>query len=395
MHLTVTKDGFIKNLIKANLYWAMIAPIFLAIVLNLIQIQGLFILKDLIFYVSLVLIFFCGKTQNFIFFSLRLTLFILFLFTLTFFYDGFKGWMVYNLRQLIVPILIVCFGYYSNISLDSFYKLVKVYYKASIYILLIGIIFKEFDLWKVIDLSNYFNLKGIPVDSRGLSYMFYEPAFSYTERLASTILDPISLGHILAGAVIMCFYGIGIKGRKRWTYLFVLGIGLILTFSKGAILQVLLALFFFNKNLPIKVRFLFPALCIVLILSIINIEGILIHMIGLHNAIVHMNLFGHGLGLVGNYAKMFADDLTTYEIFKISDTFIGSVLGQIGIIGLFIWLSFFSKYFTQTILTKRTLVGATIIVSQLLVAALSENTLNFTSFIIPGIFGGMMAAKRI
>src|SRR3546814_4604876 len=56
----------------------------------------------------------------------------------------------------------------------------------------------DLDLWRYLDLTNYFNLKGIPVDKRGLSYMFYEPALSYTERLVSTVLDPISLGHMLA-----------------------------------------------------------------------------------------------------------------------------------------------------------------------------------------------------
>src|SRR5690606_12236740 len=130
-------------------------------------------------------------------------------------------------------------GYYAHIDDKAFFKLANIYYKLSIYIIIVGVLIKEMNLWKMIDLTNYFNLKGIPVNSQGLSYMFYEPAFSYAERLASTILDPISLGHILAGAVIMCFYGIGVKGKKRWYYLLFLGTGLFLTFSKGAILQVL------------------------------------------------------------------------------------------------------------------------------------------------------------
>ena len=101
-------------------------------------------------------------------------------------------------------------------------------------------------------------------------------------------------------------------------------------------------------------------------------------------AIINVNWFGHGLGLVGNYAKMFATDLTIYNTMHISDTFIGSVLGQLGIVGLCFWSSYFARYFID--LFRRILMpGSIIIISQLIISILSENTLNFTTFFIPGL----------
>src|SRR5690606_26666536 len=145
MGLTVTKEKLNTSLIRANVYWALIAPIFLAVIMNFIPRQGLFIFKDLLFYFSLVAIFSMGKSKGYLLFLIRLFLFITFLFILTFFFDGFKGWMVYNLRQLIVPVLIVSFGYYSYVSHESFNQLVHAYYKSAVFIVLIGIIIIQFD----------------------------------------------------------------------------------------------------------------------------------------------------------------------------------------------------------------------------------------------------------
>jgi hypothetical protein len=295
-----------------------------------------------------------------------------------------------------VPILIIGFGYYIRIKEEErLTSIVHFLYKTSIWVVFLGLIFRFSNLWAVLDLTNYFNLKGIPVDNRGLSYMFYEPALSYTERLVSTVLDPISLGHMLAAPLILCYYSVFTEGKKRKILFFFLSLGLILTFSKGAILQVILALFFFNKSLSPTTRFLIPSLFVALALLTLNIEGILIHLFGLKNAIVYLNLFGHGLGMVGNYAKMFAEDLSIYYKFEISDTFIGSVIGQIGLIGFAFWISFFLPKIKSIIFSRTNHVGAIILTSQLIIAAISENTFNFTSFIVPGIISGILIKNRI
>lgn len=395
MRLIIKHDRFYRILVNANLLWAVYAPIILALVLNYVQVQGLFVLKDILFYFSFLLLILINRSNKLFIFLFKISVFVVYLTLLTGAFFELNSWIVYNFRQLLAPLLIVSFGYFVTIYKKSLFSIIRFFYKLGAITVLTGFLIKLLGLWQYINLANFFNTKGIPVDARGLSYMFYEPAFGYTERLVSTILDPISLGHILSAGTILCFYGVFIRGKKRWIYFTIFLLGLLFSFSKGAILQTILALFFFNKNLSYLVRFLIPGLFVAAVLLLINIDGILIHLVGLKNAIIYMNLFGHGLGLVGNYAKMFADNLTVYNTFKISDTFLGSVLGQIGLVGLLIWLSFFIRYSKDAILKKKTLVGSSIILSQLIVSALSENTLNFTSFIIPGIIGGLLVKNKI
>tara|TARA_R110000868_G_scaffold128217_2_gene336178 strand:+ start:6495 stop:7685 length:1191 start_codon:yes stop_codon:yes gene_type:complete len=396
MHLKVSRELFNENIIKINIWWAFFAPIVLAAILSFANVRGLFILKDLVFYSSLLLVFFIGRSKGFIFYIFRILVFIIYLFLTTSLFFELHSWIIYNLRQLIVPILIIGFGYYIKIEEQRrLASIVRFLYKTSIWVVFLGIVFRVIDMWSFLDLTNYFNLKGIPVDKRGLSYMFYEPALSYTERMVSTVLDPISLGHMLAAPLILCYYSVYVEGKKRKRILIILAIGLILTFSKGAILQVILALFFFNKKLSPTTRFLIPSIFVAMALFTLNIEGILIHLFGLKNAIVYLNLFGHGLGMVGNYAKMFADDLSVYYKFEISDTFIGSVIGQIGLIGFAFWISFFLPKIRSIILSRRNHVGAIVLTSQLIIAAISENTFNFTSFIVPGIISGILIKNQI
>lgn len=395
MGVIIKRNRLSYQIARLNIYWALISPLLLAMVLNIIPSRGLFVFKDLVFYLSLILLFIIGRSKTYLASMANVALFVVILLLMTVVFHKLEPWAIYNLRQILAPILIVIFGY--NLKLNENYQseLVKDFFKILFIVLVIGIAIRFFHLWNVIDLSNYFSIKGIPVDSRGLSYMFYEPAFSYVERLASTLLDPISLGHIITCALIMLFYGVGMSGRKRIVYIIFLFVCLILTFSKGAVLQLILATFFLNKSLSLKLRILIPVSFVVLSLMLLNLDGILIHLVGLKNAVIYMNIFGHGLGMVGNYAKMFAEDLTLYYKYEISDTFLGSLLGQIGIVGMLIWLSFFRRYFFQVLIPNKTFVGAVIIVSQLLVSSISENTLNFNSFLVPGIMGSLMAYGRI
>lgn len=396
MNLKIPLQNFYSHLLKFNIIWALFLPIILALILSYQEIQGLFIIKDIVFYTSFVVLLFTSKSRGLFLFTLKVIVFVVYLLLLTSIFYEINPWIVYNLRQLLSPVLIIGFGYYIKITdEEKILRIVKFLYKVIFWVVILGLFFRYIGMWDYFSLRNYFNLKGIPVDHRGVSYMFYEPALSYTERIVSTVLDPISLGHIIATALILCYYSVAINGKRRKLLLLTLFIGLIYTFSKGAILQVVLALFFFNKKLSPLVRYIIPISLIIISLLVINIKGILIHLVGLKNSIIYMNLFGHGLGMVGNYAKMFADDLSIYYKFKISDTFIGSVIGQIGAIGFIFWVSFFISKIKYAIVGNRVFVGSVILISQLMVAILSENTLNFTSFIIPGLVTGLLIKNKI
>jgi len=384
-----------QSLMKLNIAWAFLSPIFLALVMMKFQFTSLFILKDLFFYMTFLLTFLLGRSKGMFIYGLYIILFLIYILTTTSLFFEINSWMIYSLRQLLAPILIFGFGYYLRINEHGLEKVVHYLYKISFWIIITGIFFLAINVWDIILLKNYFNAKGIPVDPNGLSYMFYEPAFSYIQRMVSTVLDPISLGHMLAAPLIMSYYGIFVKGKKRRKYLIVFTIGILLTISKGAILQVVLAVFFFNKKLSKLIRYLIPLLFVILVIILINIKGILIHLLGFKNAIAYLNLLGHGLGMVGNYAKMFSDDLSVYYRIHISDTFMGSVIGQLGLFGFMFWISFFITKTKDCFFGKPIRVGAILLTSQLIIAIISENTLNFSSFIIPGIISGILIRKKI
>lgn len=395
MKLRIPIQEVYVSIVKFNIAWAFLFPFVLAILMSEFKATPLFILKDLVFYFSFLLVFFLGRSKGLLIYMFYILLFVIYIFITTIIFFELNTWMVYNLRQILSPLLIFGFGYYLLINASGFEKIIKYLYKTTFWVIIIGIVFLLIDIWDYIYLKNYFNAKGIPVDEFGVSYMFYEPAFGYVRRMVSTVLDPISLGHMIAAPLILCYYSVNISGATRKKYLVVFFIGLILTMSKGAILQVVLALFFFNKNLSKIKRFLVPAVFVLLVLLVINIKGILIHLIGFKNAIVYLNLFGHGIGMVGNYAKMFADDLTVYYQFHISDTFIGAIIGQLGVLGFILWISFFVTKIKGVFSSKTNMIGAIILMSQMFISIISENTLNFTSFIISGIVSGMLIRHNL
>ena len=397
MAIKIPVQYLYKKIVNLNILWAFFSPLLLALILTRYEYTWLFILKDLFFYFSFVLVFFIGKSKGLFNYILLIALFVFYLFTTTALFFEVQSWIFYSLRQLLSPILIFSFGYYLRINPESIKSVIHKLYKISFWVVILGLLFLIFNMWEYINLKIYFNLKGIPVDPSGVSYMFYEPALSYAQRMVSTVLDPISLGHMIATPLILCYYSVFISGRKRKLYLAIFLIGLLLTFSKGAILQVVLALFFFNKNLSKAVRYLIPLLFVILVLTVINIKGILIHLVGVKNAIVYLNVYGHGIGMVGNYAKMFADDLTVYHELHISDTFIGAVIGQIGLFGFILWLSFFlPKIKWKSLFSGHIIhVGSIVLITQLIISIISENTLNFTSFIIAGIISGILIRNSI
>ncbi|MNZ96818.1 hypothetical protein D3C78_1160290 [compost metagenome] len=127
-------------------------------------------------------------------------------------------------------------------------------------------------------------------------------------------------------------------------------------------------------------------------IAIPNKAGILIHINGLFNSISNMSLFGHGIGSSGNYAKMFSENLNQYAELGISDTFIGSLIGQTGILGLTLWLLLI---YTPTLPTQKKSTNGHLIIltSIILISIISENTMNITSFLAPAIIISLVKNK--
>lgn len=295
---------------------------------------------------------------------------------------------LYNIRQLVAPLILLLV--FCSIRLDSekSSELVMFLSNAVIMVVAFGAIEQFFEIWKRINLSTYFALKNIPTDAFGMSFMFYEPAFGNRERMTSTFIDPISAGHFFASAAIFLLYAEH-KSKRRHIALVLALVGLFFTLSKGALLQFFIGSFLLNFRINILIRMVSIAVPYLFYMLLPEKGGVQIHLIGLTRALDSISLWGHGIGSAGNYATMFSLDGTSSNELGIGDTFVGAMIGQIGILGSLIWLSIALLF----IFWGRTFWGGRrayiTFISIYTVSILSENTMNVTSFLIPAVIIGM------
>ncbi|MGO3889790.1 MAG: hypothetical protein ACTJHW_02335 [Paenalcaligenes sp.] len=379
--------SFSKYFLIFVLYWGAFSSAAIMVLVEFVGVRNpsIYSLKDLPVYMFMLLSFPLWLLRaDRVLFSFIFFLFFTYLVANLYFLNPDYSSPLANIRQIVAPIVLLFFFCSLRMNESSWALL----FRNSIFVFLLvfsfGFIEIFFEIWKSVGLHNYFNLKGIPVDQHGLSYMFYEPSIGYRERMTSTFLDPISLGHSFAAILIFIFYNKSEKYLKhRYFFIFVFSLGVLLTFSKGAMLQVFLAFFIFNPRIHFLFRFLLSFFPLVVFWLMPVKKGVLIHLNGFFNSLDTISIFGYGIGSVGNYAKMFSDDLTVYYDKGISDTYIGSIIGQLGFFGFGFWV--FVILFSIFPINRKNPVPFIILASQVLVSFLSENTLNVTSFLIPAL----------
>lgn len=299
-----------------------------------------------------------------------------------------------NIRQLIGPLALLLI--FSSLRLGK--ESAQDVQRHLVYALLLtfgfGIFEQVVELWTRIDLTEFFYMKGIPVDDAGVSFMFYEPLLGGRERMTSFFIDPISLGHFFASAALLLIYG-----RTRGSKFELIGllfsvVGLVLTFSKGAMLQLFIGAIILSPRIPVVVKAVLTILVVVFVVSLPDKDGILIHVEGFLNSIGSMTPFGYGIGSVGNYASMFGANATLFNRLLIRDTFVGALFGQVGLLGALLWFYvIFSIPISNSSSFRAAIGGVRILSSILIVSILSENTMNVTSFMIPSVLIGLEIAK--
>lgn len=282
--------------------------------------------------------------------------------------------IVASLRQLIVPLILIFSSYLAIRSEKDLFSLFKKIRFNLWILLLFGFSEKIFGFWRYIDLSNFFKAKNIPLSPDKIPYVFIEPIAGGINRMVSLLLDPINLGHTLI--CLLCLELVFSDKYQKIRIILVIA-GLALTFCKGAILQLFLIFIILNKDLDVAIRLLITAGLILFVVMFSDVHGgILTHFNGFIAAFDNISAFGGGLGTAGNQSLMFAGKLKGIGEDGIGDSFIGAIIGQIGVIGLLFWLIpffIFSKHFSSNDIFKR------ILVSQLLIAILSENSFNLLS----------------
>ncbi len=292
-----------------------------------------------------------------------------------------------SIRQMLNLYIIIFISY----LLINNFRDEQLFYKSQLLILICVLIFGAYEwsteLWGNGVLEGYFKIKKIPTTESGYPFFFLEPIGLMKEfvngdviiRMTSVYLDPINFGHSLV------FWFFLIKNKKNLVnnhslrnllLLFILS-ALLLTFSKGAWLQLLIIIFVFNLVKDKYIRIILLLMILLLINYLSNFHsGVATHLVGLANALESISLFGYGLGETGNYASMFS----LQKEIMIGDTYIGALLGQIGLIGLLAWV-YPIVFILKTIGRNGETIGVKIIYAQLFVSLVSENAFNLLSIL--------------
>lgn len=374
------------NFVRLNIILIYISPILAGLLLSLVPtLSSALALKDI--FLMLLLVFLIKRYNLATHTVLLLALPFILVFLASVLNSDIPNVLIFaSFRQLITPYLFVLVGTLLINNETKLSDIVSLLLKLSLFACFFGFFERFTYLWGNGVLTNYFNAKNIDLLSSGYPFFFIEP-ISYQEleehtgivRMTSFILDPINFGHLMVGAFFLA--------KKQWhkgVFLFCL----LASLSKGALIHFFIVGVVFNKRIHIYVR-LILGLCSFITLLILfgNHAGFLLHLKGLVNALQNLSFFGEGIGHAGNYAIILGAD----NIHDITDSYLGAVLGQVGAVGFIFWslpLFYLSMKLWQTHSIGKVILG------QLIVAALSENTFNFSSLIFIFIIAGSFLYEK-
>lgn len=302
--------------------------------------------------------------------------------------DASWGARVGSLRQLFMPIILLFIGYMVSNGKNLLELNQKLVYRFLWIVTLVGFIVyflpARFLLW----IKPYFEAKGTDISEMDLPAQWVEPVYDGIPRMVSVFFDPINYGHFLVFSLF--FLLPRLRFNLSWfLYLFQI-LALVLTFCKGAWLQTLILLGIlylpFPRLLKIFGIFLIP---LAIYWAAGFHAGIANHQTGLENALNSLSLFGYGLGTTGNVAVIFGS-FTGPEIF---DTYVGSLLGQLGLMGFAFWVM---GWLVSIIgLNRSSSILSWILISQLIVSFYSENAFNLLSIWGICLFAGMELSRKL
>lgn len=259
-----------------------------------------------------------------------------------------------SLRQLYIPFLFFFCGEEAQIGTLDVSQICKTYLRCCLIATIFG--FVEITLgtsfWVSIGLRQYTELKGVTeyIHESGLMRAFFTYDFGLpVRRMASTLADPVILGQLLGVGVLVALFGQTFDSRiKNRLYAFIIGLGLILTMAKGGIVIAIIGVtMMLRKNA--KKKILSDILLIIAIISGISLivfgfengSSISNHYNGLISGFVSIFVkpFGYGVGSAGNMAYK-GGSFSSISQNAGSESFIGSIIAQIGIIGIFLYFVF-------------------------------------------------------
>lgn len=201
-------------------------------------------------------------------------------------------------------------------------------------------------LWRKLNITDLWTKKGIALQPSGLPTNFYSSETINGERIrrmTSTFADPVNLGSFL-----FAVFGIAWHRNKRIIEILMI-IGMILTISKGAWLGLLIFMCVYAYYyLPRPIFFSIMALSGVLGIAFLvyafktSANSVFLHISGLFASFEGLirKPLGSGIGSNGVLAKQFSGFSSNADV---TETGLGMIVSQLGIIGLLIYIIFFKN----------------------------------------------------
>ena len=286
-----------------------------------------------------------------------------------------------SFRQLIFPLVFLVMGSLFQLN-KSLIEESKKKLKIWTWILIaLGLILYFTPAQELHWLKSYFEAKGTDISEADIPAQWLEPIWGGIPRMVSTFFDPVNWGHFLVFALFVF-----LPQKKKWSdwlLLFLIISSIVLSFCKGAWLQLAVMVGILYVNMPkwVKTLGFFLVPFFILFASSYH-DGIANHQAGLENAIKTITLFGYGLGNVGNVAIIFNEQFQPL----IYDSLAGAIIGQIGFFGFVTWLVGWFFIVVNIMRTNRIL--AWLLISQILVSFYSENAFNLLSVMVICLYAG-------
>jgi len=310
-----------------------------------------------------------------------------------------------SLRNIAMPLLAFIFGYliYSG---SNFFRIIYMFLYFSVFLAIFGL----FEFFFIDDKTLYdtFNIQTVYYAKVNRfvipGTLFSDIGGYFSRRLVSFTSDPLAVGYWL------CFVSLMAFALKRFTIFFILLIPLFLTFNKTAIAIVFISIFLFwvemrLKNVFIK-TFMYSISIGIYVVGILTLylfvkSSANSHILGLVGGLTQgiLNPFGLGLGSGGYFSWIYNITEQGANAYSMgSDSAVGSVAAQIGIVGLVIYLGWFYyifRAFTKFHLESKTdlrvlTILKTLIFSFIIALPMTENIMsinvNFILFILVGMY---------
>lgn len=302
-------------------------------------------------------------------------------------------------RQLMTPVILILYGRCLNISQGEKVDFLKFIINMGVFQAIFGIV-EEFILgdkfWLALNISSLFKAKGFSrwviagMPGNYYSADFYSIIGRSVRRLVGITTDPLLTAHFLAFCIVILLFLDVDKKNKKIFKIVLLSIATFLTLSKGAILIVAISFLYkvWIKNRKVAIFLIVFAITgLVGIIQSNILRTVSIHLAGLTTAAESISIIGGGIGTSGNLASLGGKSTTSGE------SFFGMILGQLGIIGLllFIWMI---KRMTKLLFAEKNKIYVYAIIAYIIAitieAIVSESAINFVgsgvAFIALGIF---------